>query len=68
MATAITVTITATAGTTNGLNANDPATVQRIVEQVANFIELDGQPVNGATITSNLNNVAVSTTFTIASS
>lgn len=67
MATTITVTITSTIASP-GLNANDPATVQRLVEQVANFIERDGQPVNGATITGNLNNVGVSTTFTISSS
>jgi len=67
MATSIIVTITSTIDSP-GLNANDPATVQNLVEQVANYIELDGAPVSGATITSNLNNVDVSTTFTIASS
>ena len=67
MATTITVTITATIASP-GVNANDPATVQTLVQNVANFIMMDGQPVNGGTIVSNLNNVATSTVFTIASS
>ena len=67
MATTITVTITATIASP-GVSANDPATVQTLVQNVANFIMLNGPLVNGGTIVSNLNNVATSTVFTIASS
>ena len=67
MATTITVTITTTLASP-GLSANDPSVVSTLVEQAANFIQMDSQPVNGGTVTGNLNNVATSSVITIASS
>ena len=67
MATTITVTITTTLASP-GLSANDPSVVGTLVEQAANYIMMDGQPVNGGTVTGNLNNVATSQVIAIASS
>ena len=67
MATTITVTITTTIASP-GLSASDPSVVSTLVEQAANFIQMDGQPVNGGTVTGNLNTVATSQTIAITSS
>ncbi len=62
----LTVTIAAVAAS---VNANDPATVSRIVEDVANAINLGGLPVSGSgSATVNLNNISTAVTWTVVQS
>ncbi len=62
----LTVTIAAVAAS---VNTNDPATVSRIVEDVANAINLGGLPVSGSgSATVNLNNISTAVTWTVVQS
>jgi hypothetical protein len=62
-----TITIAAVAGSP-AVDANfiDPSVVSRFVEDVANNINLSGTPVSGSgTVTTNLNNYAVTISYTV---
>jgi hypothetical protein len=62
----LTVTIAAVA---SSVNANDPALISRIVEDVANSVALDGVPVAGSgTLTIDLNNISHAISYTIVKS
>lgn len=62
----LTVTIAAVAAS---VNTNDPATVSRIVEDVANAINLGGVPVSGSgSVTVDLNNISTAITWTVVKS